>query len=327
MSGLASRGASPVTEKPEVPLRGLLIVQLGGWLLSVSVLETEADQRVEPGKDKKLRVVVFGPHPDDPESGCGGLIALLTRDGHEVIVAYATCYRGQRRIGGEPESLVRRREATEACRILGARPHFFDYAHEKFTADEAALKTVSGWLKEVKPDVVVTHWPLDTHPNHHVASSLVWQCYTQKAAWSLYFFEVMTDQQTLSFRPDLYLDVESVYTVKQKALRRHQSQQPDGIWKVHDLMSRRRGVRRHLRRGVPPRPAPPGPSSAAAALPRAEAVAKEHALTRLRRYLALRRREGPQRGIPPFVRPKPCAAPALTGSGGLTIQEMGAPIV
>ena len=36
-----------------------------------------------PGR--KLRVVVFGGHPDDPESGAGGLIASLTRQGHEVI--------------------------------------------------------------------------------------------------------------------------------------------------------------------------------------------------------------------------------------------------
>jgi hypothetical protein len=82
--------------------------------------------RGTPEKDKKLRVVVFGAHPDDPESGCGGLIALLTEAGHEVIVAYATCFRGDRKIGGQPEGLVRRREATAACEILGARPHFFD---------------------------------------------------------------------------------------------------------------------------------------------------------------------------------------------------------
>jgi hypothetical protein len=44
----------------------------------------------KPVEKKKLRVVVFGGHPDDPESGCGGLIALLRKDGHEVIAAYAT---------------------------------------------------------------------------------------------------------------------------------------------------------------------------------------------------------------------------------------------
>ena len=60
---------------------------------------------------------------------------------------------------------------------------------------------MSAWLDEVKPDIVVTHWPLDTHPNHHVVSSLVWQCYKRQGGWNLYFFEVMTDQQTLAFGP------------------------------------------------------------------------------------------------------------------------------
>src|SRR5207245_10534183 len=105
---------------------------------------------------RKLRVIVFGAHPDDPETGCGGLIALLTREGHEVIVAYATCFRGDRKIGGEPEAVVRRPGAAAARQILGATPHFFDYAHEKLTADEATVEVVSAWLKKVRPDVVVT---------------------------------------------------------------------------------------------------------------------------------------------------------------------------
>ena len=192
-------------------------------------------------KEIKLRVVVFGAHPDDPESGCGGLIALLTRAGHEVIVGYATCYRGDRKIGGEPEAVVRRREATAACKLLGAKPHFFDYAHEKLVADQATLEAVSAWLDQVQPDVVVTHWPLDTHPNHHVTSSLVWQCYLRQKKWSLYFFEVMTDQQTLLFRPDLYLDIGSVRDMKHKALACHQSQKPEEVWAVHEAMHRRRG--------------------------------------------------------------------------------------
>jgi LmbE family N-acetylglucosaminyl deacetylase len=196
----------------------------------------------EPGAagGKKLRVVVFGAHPDDPESGCGGLIAALTNAGHEVVVGYATCYRGDRKVGNEPEGIVRRGEA--AGQVLGARSHFFDYAHEKLVADEATLQAVSAWLKEVKPDVVVTHWPLDTHPNHHVTSSLVWQCYLRDSTWGLYFFEVMTDRQSLHFRPDLYLDVEAVRDLKRRALDCHHSQNPDAIWEVHDAMHRRRGA-------------------------------------------------------------------------------------
>ena len=195
----------------------------------------------QPTEAKKLRVVIFGGHPDDPESGCGGLIARLTKSGHEVVVAYATCFRGDRKVGDEPEGIVRRREATAACRVLGATPHFFDYAHERLAADQATLEAVSAWLTATKPDIVVTHWPLDTHPNHHVTSSLVWQSYLRDRTWNLYFFEVMTDQQTLGFRPDLYLEVGDVHDLKKEACFCHKSQTPEGFWAVHEDMQRRRG--------------------------------------------------------------------------------------
>jgi LmbE family N-acetylglucosaminyl deacetylase len=192
--------------------------------------------------NKKLRVVVFGGHPDDPESGAGGLIATLTRQGHEVICAYGTTFRGDRRFFGRPEAEVRREEAIAACNVLGAKPKFFPYAHEKLVADEATLKEVASWLAELKPDIVVTHWPLDTHPNHHVVSSLVWQCYQRQGGWSLYFFEVMTDQQTIGFAPDLFLDIAPVRDLKRRSLDAHKSQGPDGIWRDHDRMHRRRGA-------------------------------------------------------------------------------------
>ena len=117
-----------------------------------------------------------------------------------------------------------------------------DRRQEKLFADGTTLEAVSSWLKKVNPDVVVTHWPLDTHPNHHVTSSLVWQCYVREGSWSLYLFEVMTDRQTMAFRPELYLDIESVRDLKKKALDCHRSQEPDAIWAAHDRMHRRRGA-------------------------------------------------------------------------------------
>jgi LmbE family N-acetylglucosaminyl deacetylase len=199
-----------------------------------------AGERSELGPKRK--VVIFGGHPDDPESGAGGLAALLAQQGHEVILAYATTFRGERRFFDRPESEVRRAEASAACRALGATPKFFPFAHEKLEADADALKAVSAWLELVKPDIVVTHWPLDTHPNHHVTSSLIWQCYNRKGGWNLYFFEVMTDQQTIAFRPELYLDIEPVRAIKRRSLDEHKSQDPDEIWTVHERMHRRRGA-------------------------------------------------------------------------------------
>jgi hypothetical protein len=88
----------------------------------------------------------------------------------------------------------------------------------------------------------VTHWPLDTHPNHRVVSSLVWRCYQRQGGWNLYFFEVMTDQQTLGFRPELHLDIAPVREVKRRALMEHKSQEPGSIWEAHEAMHRRRGA-------------------------------------------------------------------------------------
>ena len=213
------------------------------WLALVVLSKTGTIDAGEPIRaDKTLKVVIFGGHPDDPESGAGGLVATLTRQGHEVILAYGTAFRGDRRFFGRPEAEVRREEATAACKVLGAEPKFFPYAHEKLVADEPTTRAVSAWLDEVKPDIVVTHWPLDTHPNHHAVSSMVWQCYKRKGGWNLYFFEVMTDQQTIAFRPELFLDIGPVRQVKKRSLDEHRSQEPGSIWESHEKMHRRRGA-------------------------------------------------------------------------------------
>src|SRR5438477_13126699 len=93
-----------------------------GLALAWCVLAAAAGGAGPP--EKALRVVVVGGHPDDPESGAGGLIATLSRRGHEVIVAYGTAFRGDRRLFDRPEAEVRRAEATAACKVLGASPKF-----------------------------------------------------------------------------------------------------------------------------------------------------------------------------------------------------------
>jgi LmbE family N-acetylglucosaminyl deacetylase len=218
-----------------------------GWFVAPAVILSLLSLPGTAAQDaahsaKNLKVVIFGGHPDDPESGAGGLIATLTRQGHEVILAYGTAFRGDRKFFGRPEAEVRRTEAVAACSLLGATAKFFPYAHGKLVADLATTQAVSAWFAEVKPDIVVTHWPLDTHPNHHAVSSLVWQCYRRTGGWNLYFFEVMTDQQTIAFRPELYLDIKSVRDIKRRALEAHKSQDPAEIWTAHEQMQHRRGA-------------------------------------------------------------------------------------
>ena len=194
----------------------------------------------EPGKT--LKVVVFGGHPDDPESGAGGLIATLTRQGHEVICAYGTAFRGGRRFFDRPEAEVRREEATAACKVLGATPKFFPYAHETLVADEATLKAVSAWLDEVKPDVVVTHWPLDTHPNHHAVSSLVWQCYKRQGRLEPVLLRGHDRPADGRLRARSLPRHRGGAGGQEAVARCPQEPGPEDIWKAHEAMHRRRGA-------------------------------------------------------------------------------------
>ena len=168
-------------------------------------------------------------------------------------------------VSGKPEDIVRRKESTEACKILGASAKFFDYAHEDLWGDEKTIQTVRKWLQQVKPDIVIAHWPLDTHPNHHVVGSLAWWCYTHDGrdvnpdSWNLYFYEVNTftaskDLQSLHcFPPRPVSRRRQVNAIaKKKAIDCLKSQDPEALWSVHDNMQRRtwQGMRSRIRRSV-----------------------------------------------------------------------------
>src|SRR4051812_43630272 len=73
------------------------------------------------GPNTKLKVVVVGGHPDDPESGCGGTMARCADLGHEVVALYLT--RGEAGIEGKSHqeaAAIRTAECHEACKILKA---------------------------------------------------------------------------------------------------------------------------------------------------------------------------------------------------------------
>ena len=217
-----------------------------------------------PNKPAKLKVVFFGAHCDDNELGAGGLMRMLADQGHEVISAYATAFRRGRMIDGKPEDVVRRAESTAACKLLGATPFFFPYAHEdleKPFADKNTLQAILDWFNRTTPDIVVAQWPLDTHPNHQVVGMATWMAYDHagriwgaeganavkaKHGWNLYYYEVNTftkseDVETVAFTPNVYLDVGKVRQCKKLAVDCLASQSPASLWAIHDNMHAQRG--------------------------------------------------------------------------------------
>ncbi len=191
-----------------------------------------------------LKVLVAGAHPDDPESGCGGTIARYVQDGHEVVAFYLT--RGEAGIPGtshEDAARIRTAEAERACSILGAKARFGTQVDGDTRVDRAAYAAMRELWAQERPDLVFTHWPVDTHPDHRAVSLLVYDAWLRagrKAA--LYYFEVLSGEQTQLFRPSEYVDISSVAERKREACFVHASQQPAEWYPIHDRMSRFRGL-------------------------------------------------------------------------------------
>lgn len=193
---------------------------------------------------EKLRVLVAGGHPDDPESGCGGTIALLSSRGHAVVSLYLT--RGEAGIEGktqEEAARIRSEEARKACEILGAKPLFAGQIDGSTEINSRWYAAIAEIVRKESPQLILTHWPVDTHRDHRAISLLVYDAWLQmKPQPGLYYFEVLTGSQTQAFRPTDYIDISSVESRKRQAVFAHASQKPEEWYSHHEQMSRFRGV-------------------------------------------------------------------------------------
>jgi LmbE family N-acetylglucosaminyl deacetylase len=182
-----------------------------------------------------LKVVCVGGHPDDPESGCAGTLARYAEEGHAATVIYLT--RGERGIQGKSNdeaAAIRTAECEAACKVIGAKAVFAGQIDGSTEVTRARVEQLRALLASEKPDVVFTHWPIDTHFDHQAASMITlcaWRALEPRPR--LYFFEVNTGSQSQGFAPDTYVDISQVIEKKKAALFAHKSQDGEGIWRDH----------------------------------------------------------------------------------------------
>src|SRR5436309_3216347 len=120
-------------------------------------------QSPSPGPPgRKLKVVVAGGHPGDPEYGCGGTVARYADLGHEVVLLYLN----DGVPAGTPKDGVRVAEAGKACEVLNARARFAGQVDGDAIVDRAHYEAFGKLLAAERPDVVFAHWPIDNHADH-----------------------------------------------------------------------------------------------------------------------------------------------------------------
>jgi LmbE family N-acetylglucosaminyl deacetylase len=194
---------------------------------------------------RKIKVIVAGGHPGDPEYGCGGTVARYTDLGHEVVLLYLN--RGDSGYLEKPVTQdaapVRVGEAARACEILKARPAFAGQFNGKAVVDVAHYDAFQKIVESEKPDVVITQWPIDGHRDHRAISSLAYDTWLKmEKKFAFYYYEVSNGEDTLMFSPTHYVDITAVEPRKRAACYAHASQTPDRYYALQSQVSRFRGV-------------------------------------------------------------------------------------
>jgi LmbE family N-acetylglucosaminyl deacetylase len=192
---------------------------------------------VVSAQDGKIRVIAFGAHPDDCDIRAGGTAALLAQMGHHVkFVAVTNGDAGHQNEGGGMLAKRRRAEAMESGRRLGISYEVLDNHDGELLPTVPVREQIIRRIRQWNADVVLAPRPNDYHPDHRYTGVLV-----EDAAYMVVVPNICPDtpplrknpvflyfedgfQRPNPFRPDISIDISSVFDKKISALDAHVSQ-------------------------------------------------------------------------------------------------------
>jgi N-acetylglucosamine malate deacetylase 1 len=183
-----------------------------------------------------VRVLAVGAHPDDLVILCAGTLVRYIADGSTVTMVDVT--RGDRGSfihSADEIAAIRERESRRAAEIAGA-----DYVAlglsdgDVFAADRRQREIVVDLIRQVRPDVIISHSPNDYMTDHNEVAQLVFDASflaslpllrTSHPAHDLvpplYRMDTLAG---VGFDPVEYVDIGATIETKVAMLEAHESQ-------------------------------------------------------------------------------------------------------
>src|SRR5579864_7602617 len=169
------------------------------------------------------RILIVAAHPDDEILGCGGTVARLAAEGHDVrfaILGEGLTSRHARRATTKAAQLAAlRRQARAAAAKVGVKQvtlHNFPDNRLDTVALLEVVQVIEGLVRDVQPEIIYTHHGGDLNVDHSIIHRAVLTA-TRPGSGPLvreiYAFEVPSSTEwafqrlALSFRPNVFTDV------------------------------------------------------------------------------------------------------------------------
>lgn len=126
---------------------------------------------------KQYRFLVIGAHPDDCDLMAGGLAMKMKAKGHEVFFLSATDGSAGHQTQSRDEIRARRAdELRKAGEVLNVTYECLPVWDGELTADLTNRHLLMRRIRELAPDVIITHRTCDYHPDHRACGQLVMDC-------------------------------------------------------------------------------------------------------------------------------------------------------
>ena len=199
--------------------------------------------------DAKVRIIMIGAHPDDCDEDGGGTAALFAQMGYAVkFVSVTNGDAGHQTLKGAELAKRRFAETQEAGKRLGVVYDVLDNHDGLLMPTLDVRLAIIRKIREWNADVVIAPRPNDYHPDHRYTGVLV-----QDAAYMVAVPNIAPDVPALKknpvflyyqdrfqrpnpFRPDIVVDITSVYDKKVSGLDAHESQMYEWLpWIGHFL--------------------------------------------------------------------------------------------
>ena len=190
------------------------------------------------------KLLVIGAHSADFVWRAAGTIAVITLQGGSAFVLALTY--GERGESGElwkeagqtVENVkrIRHQEAEAAAVAVGASFHCLDLGDYPLNLTNAAMDQLVEYIREIQPDIIVTHTPVDPYnPDHPVAYQAVQRARLLASGAGVasafqrinppdfYLFEPH-QPELCDFMPNTFIDITPVMDKKVKAMEAMQAQ-------------------------------------------------------------------------------------------------------